>query len=146
MALIDLIPGMTQAKAAMAIGGAVVVLSFGAWIWWEVHEVGVLHKEVATLQQNNKVLQQNADVYAADFKTCQAANSTDSKTITDLMNERADAKTSVNILAAQQQSNARTINDLKSQLESMKKDPKNNGVLAPTLRETIRGIQASGRN
>lgn len=136
MSITDMIPGVEQVKAAVNIAIGVAVLIGGLYIYCEWHDYQEMKKNYATLQANDTTLKNN-------LNTCVAANSTDNKTITDLLNERADAKTAVTTLAQQQQSNVATIGALKKKLSDMEKDAKNDGPLAPDLRETIRGIEGA---
>lgn len=134
MSIVDMIPGVEQVKVALNIAIGAAVLIGGLYIYCEWHDYQEMKQNYSTLQTNNTTLKNN-------LNTCVIANSTDNKTITDLLNERSDAKTAVNNLAHQQQSNVATIGALKKKLSDMENDAKNDGPLAPDLRETIRGIE-----
>lgn len=145
MAISNLIPGVSQLKLiawGVAAAGVVVLM---IWIGLMRGEIKDLRNENVILAQNNKVLQENNATIKKNLDTVRSTNEENLKTIIALEKERDDAKKAVAELAKKEKSNIKTIGELKDKLEEMEKNPANNGALAPALRETIRGIQETGR-
>ena len=141
MTLTDLIPGVSQAK--LIIGSLVItaVVGFVGWSWWTHNQIEKSRAENAVLKQNVEILNSSVKTLQDNYLKCQRANTTNADTIAALQKERDDAKAAVSRLASQRQRDAQRIGSLQDQINRMKKDPANNGPLAPVLRETIRGIQ-----
>ena len=148
MSLITDALGGTQIKAVAMTIVITLFLAGIAGVAWRIHslkgDVATLQTQVTTLTANNKIIQENNDVLKSDLIAAQDVNATDNKTITDLLNERNDAKTAVDTLSAQSRANKQVIGTLQSNLDNLRKNPANDGVLSKDLRETIRGIQNSG--
>ena len=113
-----------------------------------VYYVHSLKKDIKTLTDdknvliaNNSILKQNTAVLSANVKTCQSANTTNLDTIQKLTEERADSIKAINNLAASTLSDRKTISNLNAKLDDLLKDPKNDGIVSPALRETVRNIQ-----
>lgn len=104
-------------------------------------QISALQEEKTQLVASNTALQQNVDVLKGNIKTIQDANSANLKTIQALLKERKDAQAALNMLASTQKADRQNLDNLLKQLDSLKQDPKNNGLVAPVLKETIRGIQ-----
>jgi hypothetical protein len=98
------------------------------------NEKGILIANSVILKSNNQVLQTN-------IQSLQSANSTNSQTIQKLIEERADAQQAINNLSATKLKDKKTIAALNKRLNDILSDPKNDGVVSPALRETIRDIQ-----
>lgn len=141
MSLENLIPGVPQAKLiAYAIAGAAVI-AFVWWIVWMVGELGDRAEKITQLEGNVKTLETNTDTLRQNYLTCQSANTTNSETIDALIAERDDAKAAVEALAAQKAKDDWYIDRLEERIGAARRDPTQNGPLAPVLRETIRELQ-----
>lgn len=104
-------------------------------------QISSLQEEKTQLVASNTALQQNVEVLKGNIITIQDANTANLKTIQALLKERKDAQAAINLLASTQKADRQHLENLNRQLESLSKDPKNNGLVAPVLKETIRGIQ-----
>lgn len=139
--LSNLIPGVSATKL-IVIG--LVAASVIGWVTYTRHTIKSLRADNIVLVQNNKVLQENVDTVKDNLAKTEKANGVLLSTIGDLQKERDNAKAAADALSKEKKSNTKVIGDLQKQLEKLKKDPVNNGPLAPVLRETIRGIQETG--
>ena len=142
----DLIPGVAQVKTAFNIIIAVAIIGVIGYGYFEWRDYQKLKANYELLETNNKQLQVNVDTVKADLDTCKSANSTSDATIKSLLQERSDAQAAVAKLAAAKRSDGAVISGLQGALTNLRKDPKNDGTLAPDLRETIRGIQAGRKS
>jgi uncharacterized membrane-anchored protein YjiN (DUF445 family) len=127
---------------AVVAAGAVGI--FAAW-WY----VGSLNKKLLALESansalivDNKILHQNTEVLAENLKKMAEANSTNEQTIKKLIKERSQAQAAIDRLAAESTADRKVISNLNKKLDDLLKDPKNDGIVSPALRETIRDIQA----
>ena len=93
-----------------------------------------LSTDNTTLKNNNKILKDDLQAAIDVNKTTVDANN-------KLLQERKDAQTAINNLAAANAKSKAELDKAKQKIEQMLKDPKNNGPIAPVLRETIRDIQ-----
>ncbi len=141
MSLANLIPGVSATKL-IVIG--LVAASIIGYVAYNRHTIKTLRSENVVLTQNNKTLQENVDTVKDNLSKTEKANAALLGTIGDLQKERDSAKAAVEALNKEKKSNTKVIGDLQKALDKLKKDPANNGPLAPVLRETIRGIQESG--
>ena len=141
----NLIPGVTEVKMIIALACMTAIIGGGFWIKHERDYFHRLEQNNVTLTSNNKILQENNDVLKGNLNTCVATNTTDNTTIAGLIKERSDAKLAVDTLAAQQKSNMIAIGTLSQKLKQMEGNAANDGTLAPDLRETVRGIEMTGR-
>lgn len=146
MNLENLIPGVSQAKLiAYAIAGAAII-GFVWWIVWMVGELGDRAEKITLLEANVKTLETNTDTLRQNYLTCQSANTTNSETIDALIAERDDAQKAIAALAEQKAKDDWYIDHLEDRIGIARRDPSQNGPLAPVLRETIREIQKRGSN
>ena len=99
--------------------------------------------QISTLEANNKILQSNIDVLRQNMKTLSDANQGNLDTIQKMLEERSGAQQVIGNLANMTAKDKQTIASLNKRLDELAKDPKNDGVVSPALRETIRGIQQS---
>ena len=138
-----------QAKlivTALALG-AIVASGIGLYFY-----VGHLKSQVATLEEtqktleeNNRILQVNVDTLKGNELKLSTANETNLGTIKSLLAERAGAQKVIDNLAVADKSNKANIAQLNDHISALIKDPKNDGVVAPVLRETVRDIQTNRR-
>ena len=127
--------------AALAVGAAGI---FSAWFY-----INSLNKKIHTLESanstltvDNKILLQNTEVLAENLKKMAEANSTNEQTVKKLLEERSQAQAAVDRLASEAAADRKVISNLNKKLDDLLKDPKNDGIVSPALRETIRDIQA----
>lgn len=123
--------------------GAVIAAAVGTYFY-----VSSLNKTIQNLQDqkialesSNKILQTNNDVLKENSKKFAAANENNLSTVKALINDRAASQKIINDLAAAALRDKTQIDGLNTQLQDMLKDPKNDGPLAPVLKETVRNIQ-----
>jgi uncharacterized protein HemX len=138
----DVIQKLTiQSMLKLLVGAfAVIVLLIGV-IAYQHKSVKLVKAESAALRQNISTLTQNVAVLQFNYLECQSANSENSETIDNLLKERTESQAAIMSLASQKESDLKKIASLQSTVDQLRKDPKNNGALAPVLRETIRQIQ-----
>lgn len=141
MSLENLIPGVPQAKLIIGAIAGIAVVAFAWWIVWMVGELGDRAEKITLLEANVKTLETNTDTLRQNYLTCQSANSTNSETIESLITERDDAKKAIEALAIQKAKDDWYIDQLEDRIGIARRDPSQNGPLAPVLRETIRELQ-----
>jgi len=136
---------MSQIKlaiVALICGGLVV-----AWFFIQSRmaslseEIVKLQTEKTALLANGKVLQQNNDILRENISALNSANTTNLSTIQQLLNERSEALKAINNLASATVTDKQTIIKLNKKLEQILSDPKNDGIVSPALRETVREVQ-----
>lgn len=125
-----------------------VIVAAGAYITVQKIEIGSLKKDVAaiTVERNNldvdnKILKENNDTLKDGLKKLATANQTNYNTAKQLLDERQKSMTAINNLAIANRLSNQKLDRLNVKLEDMLKDPKNDGPVAPVLREVIREIQ-----
>ncbi len=142
----DLIPGVPQAKLIISAVIGIALMAFVWWIVWMVGELGDRAEKITALEANVKTLGSNTDTLRQNYLTCQSANSTSAETIDALIAERNDAKAAVDALAAQKVKDDWYIDQLEDRIGIQRRDPTQNGPLAPVLRDTIKEIQERNRD
>lgn len=145
--LIPTIAAMLPKIRLYLIVAAVAAAAAGIFAaWWYVSglnkKVHALESANSTLTIDNTILQQNTQVLSENLKKMAEANSANEQTIRKLIEERAQAQAAVNKLAAESAADRKVISNLNKKLDDLLKDPKNDGIVSPALRETIRDIQA----
>lgn len=95
---------------------------------------GQLSTDNTTLKHNNKILKDDLNKAIDVNKTTVDANN-------KLLQERKDAQIAIANLAAANAKSKDELDKAKRKIEDMLKDPKNDGPIAPVLREIIRDIQ-----
>lgn len=133
------------ARSKLTLIGIVVLLTAGGMFALSYHRMGV---KIETLQVEKGKLQENSEALKAQIEGLQAriailttANDTNLETIRKLTAERADAAAAIAALAATTANNKKVIAQLNERLRQLLADPKNDGVVAPALRETVRDVQ-----
>lgn len=104
-------------------------------------QVTELHASNAKLTVDNTQLIENNKVLKANQKILTDANQVNQDTIQKLLNERAQSKQAIANLAAANQRGNEALDRLGKKIDDMLKDPQNDGLVAPILRETINQIQ-----
>jgi hypothetical protein len=142
MAVTDLIPGWAEAKLGLSIVLAVVIL---AGVGFGVYKGYSLYEHYQQLEADNAQLVINNATLKSNVTTLEGANATDAQTIEGLKADHAAAEKVVGELAKQAEQNRQALAATQATLDKLAKDPKNNGVVAPDLRETIRSIQGASK-
>ena len=125
------------------LAGAVIVAAIGAYFYIGSlnSKIDGLETEKAALISSNKILQSNNDILKENSQRFATANESNLSTVKALINDRAVSQKIINDLATAAARDKSQIDGLNTKLQDMLKDPKNDGTLAPVLKETIRNIQ-----
>ena len=125
-----------------------LVIGFGAYITVQKIEIHGLKKDVAALTEqrnnldvDNKILKENNGALKDGLKKLATANETNYNTAKSLLDERTKSVIAINNLAIANRLSNEKLDRLNVKIEDMLKDPKNDGPVAPVLREIIREIQ-----
>ncbi len=95
----------------------------------------------AKLELDNVTLKSNNVTLKSSIEVLQFANRENQITIQKLLEERKDAKLALENLAQKSANDAASIEMMNSRIKELLRDPKNDGEVAPVLRETINNIQ-----
>lgn len=127
--------------------GAIVASGIGLYFYVGhlKSQVTTLEETQKTLEENNRILQVNVDTLKGNELKLSTANETNLGTIKSLLAERTLAQKVIDNLAVSDKSNRATIDQLNGHISALIKDPKNDGAVAPVLRETVRDIQTNRR-
>jgi hypothetical protein len=138
---------MGGAQIRLAIAAVVITIAAGVayYIHYQSGKIETLQTEKAELQTNNKTLIDNNAILKSNLAQLNTVNDTNAQTIQSLLTERVSAQKAITALANASAANKQVISGLNKRLADIIKDPKNDGVLAPVLRETIRDIQDTRR-
>lgn len=116
-------------------------------VWYYVHslntKISTLEKIKTDLEVNNKILQENVTVCKDNTAKLSIANLTNVNTVSALKEERVQSQKAISNLAATAAANKRALISANNKLNDLIKDPKNDGLVAPALRETVRSIETS---
>ena len=125
-----------------------VVVGVGAYITVQKIDINAKKREIATLTEernqltvDNRILKENNTALKDGLKKLAVANQTNYDTAKQLLAERAKAAQAIANLAVANRRNGESLTRLNVKIEEMLKDPKNDGPVAPVLREVIREIQ-----
>lgn len=131
---------------------AAVLAAVATFVGLKMIEIHELNSKIETLTMknteltvDNKTLTENNKVLKDNQKVLTNANDTNLETVKKLDNERVQAKAATAALAAQNARTTQALQELNEKISAMAKDPKNDGTVAPVLRETIRNIQGSAK-
>ena len=131
---------------AILIGAAVVAVSGGLWYVHNLKtEVVKLTAEKTALVEANKMLQVNIDTVKENATKFSDANNANLGTIKSLLAERSASQKVIADLATTAKSDKEKISKLNANIDLLLKDPANDGIVSPVLRETIRSIQNNRR-
>ena len=121
---------------------ALVLLCAGGYFYITQRvQISHLNSKVINLVQENDILTENNATLKLNQVTLEEVNKQTYAALQALKVERAKAKAAVEALALERERTAKALSDLQAKIEEMRKDPKNDGPVAPVLRETIRDIQ-----
>lgn len=111
-------------------------------------EIGRLNKQIAALQKennnlvvDNKILKENNLVLKENLKTLADANDANVATAKALLAERNKSVEAINNLAQSNNRNKEAFDRINKKLEELLSDPKNDGPVAPVLKDVIKEIQ-----
>jgi cell division protein FtsB len=100
-----------------------------------------LRGEVAELETDNRIYKQNNETLKKNVETLDKANTANFNTVQSLIADKAQASKAISQLAAMRQADNARFDRLNGRIQDMLKDPKNDGAVAPVLREVIREVQ-----
>lgn len=101
----------------------------------------VLIEQKAKVVADNEKLMSNNEVLKSNVTTLKGLNDENQNTIKQLLLERQDAKRAVEALSQKTANDRTTIDMMNNRIKELLNDPKNNGEIAPVLKETINNIQ-----
>jgi DNA repair exonuclease SbcCD ATPase subunit len=140
------LPGLST--KLMGIGLLIVVIAAGAYIGIQKVHIASLEKRITRLTEesnalkvDNAILKENNETLKDGLKKLASANLTNYNTAKQLLDERGKALDAITNLAKVNKLNNEKLDRLAKRVEEMLKDPKNDGPVAPVLREVIREIQ-----
>jgi cell division protein FtsB len=140
------LPGLST--KLMGIGLLVIVIASGAYIGVQKVHIASLEKRIVKLTEesnalkvDNAILKENNETLKDGLKKLASANLTNYNTAKQLLEERGKALDAISNLAKVNKLSNEKLDRLAKRVEEMLKDPKNDGPVAPVLREVIREIQ-----
>jgi hypothetical protein len=151
MSIIGNLAGGPISQVKLAVGAVVVAvaaIAISGTVYYIHHlktEIITLEADKNTLEVNNKILQENNIVLKDNAIKFSSANETNLGTVKSLLSERAASQKVINDLAVAAQNDKKVITGLNGKIDEMLKDPKNDGIVSPVLRETVRSIQNNRR-
>jgi len=137
--------GGNQLRLFAGLAVLISAAAFAAGVYLHIRglhgQIDVLQKEKTQLTADNMVLQQNVQIAKDNLAKVVQANSENYSTIQKLVADRAQSQQAIAELARAATDNKRAADVMNSTLAKLTADPKNDGPVAPALRETIRQIQ-----
>ena len=132
-----------KAYTNMIIGGVLlaVVLATGLYVWTLRTEVTKQNEKIAAMSAANINLKSEISLLREGLVIAEQANAVSNDTIQKLLIERQKASAAVEALAKKDIANNKKISDLNAYIDTMSKDPSNDGTLAPVLVETLKSIK-----
>jgi cell division protein FtsB len=141
---VDLVGGSQIKLIVAAVVVTTAIAGVGGTIWY----VKSLQKDIAQLTEDknnltaaNKILTDNNATLKENQLKLESANSANLATIKALQGERVQATRAISQLATANATDKAALDRLNQKVEKLLKDPKNDGAVAPVLREVIRDIQ-----
>lgn len=135
--------GGSKLKLIAATIFVVALIACGIYVKMLQRDIVDLTQQNKTLEINNTVLTGSVETLKHNQQTMLDVNDENQKTIKKLIAERQQAQKAIDDLARARESDKKALNEFKTKLEELLKDPKNDGIVSPALRETIRNIQNS---
>jgi cell division protein FtsB len=137
--------GGSQLKLiAVVVGAGLLITAVGGGLLYVHNLKSTVQKQEAQIVQlktDNAILTDNNAVLKDNMKKLATANFTNWQTAQSLIADREKASTAISNLAAASLHDKKTLDRLNQKITDMLKDPKNDGAVAPVLREIIREIQ-----
>jgi tRNA A37 N6-isopentenylltransferase MiaA len=109
------------------------------------NKIQKLEADKLLLETNNQTLKDNVETMRENVKILAEANHENWKTAQALLQERAEAQKAINNLSVAAKNDRAVIVKLNNKLNEIIKDPKNDGIVSPALRETVRDVQDTRR-
>lgn len=147
MSIFSLGAAALTAKPKLIIAGVVIaaVLAVVGGTWIHVKslnsQIEDLKKENKEFALENEIHKENNKVLRENVKTLATSNYENWKTAQALLAERSAATKAISNLAAASLREKQTLDRLNAKVQKMLEDPKNDGTVAPVLKEVIREIQ-----
>ena len=144
-----LLSNLSPAKWIITAVGAVVILMVIAAPYVVLYtNFQKLSKENAELiaskhkiESENNQLKSNISTLKANIDNLQTLNTQNQTTIEKLLAERQDSKKAIENLAQKTSNDKASIEMMSARIKELLIDPRNNGEVAPVLRETINNVQ-----
>ena len=132
----------TKVMTAVLVGG---LLFTGAKCTSVQLDLNKANKEVARLSTDNAQLIVNNATLKSNVEKAADANASTVEANRLLLEERSKAQALIAELSKRQQKQKADLAAANKKIDDMVKDPKNEGSVAPVLRETLRDIQKRGK-
>lgn len=146
-----LFAGGMVTKAVM-IGLIAIMLGTGVSCSYKMGELALAKNKIGKLEvkngeltADNTTLKSNNAILKGNLSAAEEANKTTIEANRQLLKERQDAQTAIDNLAKDKKKALDNLAVANKKIDDMLKDPKNNGSVAPVLRETIRDIQGRSK-
>lgn len=141
---LSLVGGSQVKLIILAVAATAILSAVGGTALYVRHlrsSVETLEKQKSDLIVDNKIFKDNNDVLKDNMKKLATANLTNYNTAQSLIADKAQSTRAIANLAAARVADRQSFDRLTGKIEAMLKDPKNDGPVAPVLREVIREIQ-----
>lgn len=135
----------SKLQLALLVAAALAVGSVYLYIKHLQSSIEKLEGDNIVLKTNNQVLKDNVEIMRQNVKELAKSNHENWKTVQSLLEERKAAQQAINNLAVATKNDREVIARLNKRLNDIIKDPSNDGVVAPALRETVRDVQETRR-
>lgn len=129
--------------ASLGLGGSMFLAKRDFKALQKKHDV--LTETNQQLETNNAILKQNNLTLKSSLDTAAEANQVSATANKKLLDERKSAKEAIDAIARSKAKDRDALNAANKKIDEMLKNPKNDGVVAPVLSETIRDIQKRGK-
>jgi len=93
------------------------------------------------IESENNQLKSNISTLKTNIDNLQTLNTQNQETIEKLLAERQDSKKAIENLAQKTANDKASIEMMSARIKELLIDPRNNGEVAPVLRETINNVQ-----
>lgn len=142
-----IVSGGIGTQIALWLMGIIMIASGAFGIIYKLDSIRLERKlsiattNIKNLTVDNEILKSNNGTLKENLKRTADANATTYETAQKLLQERDDTQKIIDSLSVKARSEKALLSRLMGQIDQLSKDPKNEGVLAPVLKETIREIQ-----
>lgn len=126
---------------ALVVGGGAYIATQKIALSEQRRAIKQLNKDNNDLTVNNGVLKANQVALQANLGVLSKANDTNFSTAKACLKDHERSQAVIQNLAQATLRDKQALDGLTAKLETMLKDPKNDGPVAPVLREIIREIQ-----
>lgn len=126
---------------------ALVLASVGCYFFiTQRSEIKNLNNKMVSLAEQNEILVKNNGILKQNQIALEDANKQTYAALLALKAERKKAQAAIAEMARERKRTSQAMEELQAKIDEMRKDPNNNGPVAPVLRETIREIQNARDN